>query len=243
MKKTISLLSVLLISSILFGQIEIQDDYQPGVILNGTTLYTGVPSAHLQIINKSGVTSAYNWKRTVLNTSINQALFSDQICDNNGCFNCTYFGTPPPPSFPTWASGGSDMITVLNNDSTKFQPKLSVPNGGTGDALIRYYVLDALNGDYPIDSIDIQYNTYLNIENTTNNYSVYPNPANSVLNISISENNTSITIFDIVGKNVAEMELVNGNNTLNIENLKPGVYFYSIKRNGEIMETEKLIVR
>jgi len=39
------------------------------------------------------------------------------------------------------------------------------------------------------------------------------------------------------------MELINGKNTLNIENLNPGVYFYSIKRNGNVIETKKLIVR
>ena len=74
-------------------------------------------------------------------------------------------------------------------------------------------------------------------------YSVYPNPAADVLNISVSENNTSISIYDIVGKNISEMKLVNGNNTLNIENLNAGVYFYSIKRNGIIIETKKLVIQ
>ena len=133
------------------------------------------------------------------------------------------------------------IIRKYNHFLFLFLPKFNVSNGGS--ALIRYYVLDGGNGNAIIDSVDVQFNSYLSIEDSKIDFSVYPNPAQDVLNISISENNTSISIFDIVGKNVSEMELINGNNTLNIESLKAGVYFYSIKRNGGIIETKKLIVR
>jgi len=231
MKRINLVLSILLTSSVLFGQVEIHDDHQPGVILNGTLLNSGIPNPHLQIVNKSGSSKDYSWKRTVLNTDVSP--LTDQICDRDVCFNITT---------TTWNSVNYS-ITVLNNDSTKFQPKLAIPDGSEASALIRYYVIESGNIDVIIDSVDIQYNTFLSLENTSVDFSVYPNPVNDILNISISENNTSIVLFDIVGKTVSEMELINGNNKLNIENLNPGVYFYSIKRNGNVIETKKLIVR
>jgi hypothetical protein len=221
----------MLTSTVIFGQVEIHNDYQPGIILNGTILNSGIPNPHLQIVNKSGSSKNYSWKRTVLNTDVTNLY--DQVCDNAVCFNINTV---------TWNSVNYS-ITILNNDSTKFQPKLAIPDESEASALIRYYVVESGNVDVIIDSVDIQYNTFLNIENTSIDFNVYPNPANNILNISISENNTFISLFDIVGKKVSEMELLNGNNTLNIENLNPGIYFYSIKRNGNIIETKKLVVQ
>jgi hypothetical protein len=232
MKKIYSLLSILLTSSVMFGQVEIHDDYTPGTNVNGTVVNVdgndALISAHLHIINKSGSSKNYRWSRTIINTNI--ATLSSQICDDDGCYVCS--GT-------TWV--GLSTMTVANDDSTSFLPKINTQGGGS--ALIRYYVLDGGNGDAVIDSVDVQFNSFLSVEASKIDFNVYPNPATSTLNISISENNTSISIFDIVGKNVSEMELLNGNNTLNIENLNPGVYFYSIKRNGNIIETKKLVVQ
>jgi len=131
---------------------------------------------------------------------------------------------------------------LINGDSLIFNPRIYTPTGG-GEFHFRYYILDSDNGDVMIDSVDVKFISFLSIENPTIDFSVYPNPANDVLNITISENNTSIVLFDVVGKNVSEMELINGNNTLNIENLDAGVYFYSIKRNGVSIETKQLIVK
>jgi len=232
MKKIYTILSVLLISSSLFAQVEITNDSDNSAIVNGSTVIVSgdeaLTSAHLHIKNISGSSIDFRWKRTVISTDITS--LSDQICDDDACFVCN--GT-------TWT--GSNILTVANSESTTFLPKIYTNNGG--NAHLRYYVLDGGNNDAIIDSVDVKFTTFVSLSDNKVDFSVYPNPVNNVLNVSISENNTSISIFDIVGKNVAEMNLVNGKNTLNIENLNPGVYFYSIKRNGNVIETKKLIVK
>jgi len=115
-------------------------------------------------------------------------------------------------------------------------------NNTDAHVLNRYYVIDNDNNEI-IDSVDVQINAFLEVKNETINFNVYPNPVNDVLNISISENNTSISIYDVIGKTVSEMELINGNNILNIEILNAGVYFYSIKRNGVSIETKQLVIK
>ncbi len=148
------------------------------------------------------------------------------------------------------ASSVSPQNPYTSGDSWAFSTTLSVDalkpyyisNGIEGVSKYRYYILDN-DSAVKRDSVDVTFTNVLSTKEEVINFSVYPNPVIDVLNISISENNTSISIFDIVGKNVSEMELVNGNNTMNIENLNPGVYFYSIKRNGNVIETKKLVVR
>jgi len=233
MKKIYTLLSIMLTSSVMFAQVDILNDEAPGTTVNGTTInvdgYEPLTTAHLKVVNKSGASIDYRWRRTIINSTFTS--MSDQLCDDVGC----YVGAGI-----TWTSLAT--LTRAHLDTTVFLPKINTYNGGS--ALIRYYILDSGNGDAIIDSVDIQFNSFVGIEtNEKVDFSVYPNPANNVLNIQISDYNTSITIFDIVGKNVATMKLENGKNILNIESLNSGVYFYSIKKNGQLIETKKLIVK
>ena len=217
----------------MFGQVTITNDDDAGAVVNGDTVfvnaYETLTEVHLSVENISGASIDYKWRRTILNT--NFATVSDQLCDDDICYPCS--GT-------TWVTA-SVALTRANGASTIFKPRISSANAG--EIHMRYYMLDGGNGDALIDSVDVKVTSFLSVEKSAIDFSVYPNPANDELNISISENNTSISIFDIVGKNVSQMNLVNGNNTLNIENLNAGVYFYSIKRNGNVIETKKLVVR
>lgn len=163
----------------------------------------------------------------------------DYLCFGNGVTGECYSENAVSPNDPYICPDYYEFPATVVPDAFKSAYK---PNGIQGTSKYRYYFVDN-NTQIKRDSIDVTYTNTLSAEENNIDFSVYPNPVNDVLNISISENNTSISIFDIVGKNVSNMSLVNGKNSLNIENLNPGVYFYSIKRNGNIIETKKLIVR
>ncbi|MCB9364694.1 MAG: T9SS type A sorting domain-containing protein [Flavobacteriales bacterium] len=74
----------------------------------------------------------------------------------------------------------------------------------------------------------------------------YPNPAsnNVTIDYSISKNG-SLIMHDLVGKEVARYSLVKNANKLNINvnNLKSGVYFYSVMIDNKVLKTERLIVK
>ena len=67
-------------------------------------------------------------------------------------------------------------------------------------------------------------------------FNIYPNPATDILNIQSKENlpeNTSLTIFDISGKQVFSRRAENSNiNQINVSNLSSGVYILQIKGNN-----------
>ncbi len=113
-----------------------------------------------------------------------------------------------------------------------------------GTAKFRYYFVD--DNDVAVDSIDVVYSMFLSVKpQQPVDISIYPNPANEVLNILMqnSTSNYSVSIFNLVGKEVSHIDLVNGKNQLNVSELTPGVYFYSIKNNSDILETKKLIIK
>lgn len=77
---------------------------------------------------------------------------------------------------------------------------------------------------------------------------VYPNPAVSQINVKIStnENNLSITLKDIVGKTVWQLQNVSAAKvaatTINLSNFKGGIYFLTVSGPSGMIKTEKIII-
>ena len=77
----------------------------------------------------------------------------------------------------------------------------------------------------------------------------YPNPAINVLTIGYfidgEFDKASIDVYDVFGQKVAFKELNSGKGEveLSVENLGSGVYFYSIKVDGQSVRTERVVVR
>ena len=71
--------------------------------------------------------------------------------------------------------------------------------------------------------------------------SFYPNPANSILNLEISENAASqCQIYNSNGQLISTYLLKQGNNTINVSNLIAGLYIIKIQTQKETI-TSKLI--
>ncbi len=80
-----------------------------------------------------------------------------------------------------------------------------------------------------------------------NNFNLMPNPAINNVTVSFGFNyfgNTSFTIYDILGNEVIASELNGtfGSKTFNTSKLQAGVYFYSIKANGDVLKTARLVI-
>lgn len=76
-----------------------------------------------------------------------------------------------------------------------------------------------------------------------NNFTLYPNPAKSIINIQMKTlvGDGQIIVTDIYGKQVKLQSLSMGNNQVNISSLNKGMYFVSIVTN-EGKQTQKLVV-
>ncbi|MDD3686716.1 MAG: T9SS type A sorting domain-containing protein [Bacteroidales bacterium] len=74
----------------------------------------------------------------------------------------------------------------------------------------------------------------VNVENNVvSNISIFPNPANDVLNVANAEN-ANITIVDMIGNVVATVDNASANQSINISNLANGTYF--VRVNGEVFK-------
>lgn len=79
----------------------------------------------------------------------------------------------------------------------------------------------------------------------SSNMMVFPNPANSTIQISLqntSETIASVNITDVLGKNISTLKATTGNQmSVDVANLSQGVYFVEIITQNGLKQTKKLI--
>lgn len=73
-----------------------------------------------------------------------------------------------------------------------------------------------------------------------NELSVYPNPANNVLNIANAEGIDKVEISNILGQSVMKLDITENNQSVNISSLKKGVYIVSLFDNAKRVKTIKI---
>ncbi|EAQ43011.1 T9SS type A sorting domain-containing protein [Polaribacter sp. MED152] len=71
------------------------------------------------------------------------------------------------------------------------------------------------------------------------NLTVYPNPANSFVNISSSENISGVEVYNVIGKRVLQVTNV-VNNSIDVSSLSKGMYILKIA-SGDSVATKKII--
>ena len=128
---------------------------------------------------------------------------------------------------------GSNTLTVSIEDDTNF---LDIDNHSMGSHV------------YTIEWI-INYSTLgiENIDSKTNKYnmSLYPNPANDILNLKFESEipkNLSVQIISMDGKSVKSIEINRfGNTQMNISNLSTGIYLTNFYSGNTLISSKRLV--
>ena len=103
-----------------------------------------------------------------------------------------------------------------------------------------YYFVVSSTGEYTIDirlASDVEDGETIN--EFSNTFNIYPNPATSVVFVE-SELTATASIIDMLGRSVKEVEFT-GNTAINIEDLNQGIYFICIQE-GNNRHVQKLFI-
>ena len=74
--------------------------------------------------------------------------------------------------------------------------------------------------------------------------SIYPNPTNGIVNISLTaelSKSSTLEIYDAIGKLVVKQNLVSEMNSINISNLNNGIYTFKVLNNSNLVKIGKLV--
>ena len=92
--------------------------------------------------------------------------------------------------------------------------------------------------------VTVTVNTCTEIDElVANGVIIYPNPTNGIINITLSSEltkNSTLEIYDAIGKLIVTEVLSNELNTLNISNLSNGIYSFRVMNNNTMVKFGKL---
>jgi hypothetical protein len=93
-----------------------------------------------------------------------------------------------------------------------------------------------------LDDIEIVALPPIGIKETanTNTIAIFPNPSNGVFTVKAIDN-SSITVYSVIGENVYSANLVKGNNAVDLSNMAPGTYIVKIKAGNETT-TKRVVI-
>lgn len=136
-------------------------------------------------------------------------------------------------------------IIIENIGWTGFMFPLSTladpPYGGA----LRCFQNDSI-GLYKLSTVDCDYLTGIESINNSNNISIYPNPANEVLNISILKDvdftNTTVSFVDVAGRQVLNQQINSFETTIQINHLPNGIYLLNIRFSNETSTFKKITI-
>lgn len=94
-------------------------------------------------------------------------------------------------------------------------------------------------------SMVIQGDGINDISGHTSYFEITPNPINENSRIQIIGNSRiiyTVSVLNILGQTVKNIEIINQEAWFTKENLKPGIYFVQLKNEDQIVETKKIVV-
>ena len=100
-----------------------------------------------------------------------------------------------------------------------------------------------INVDVKVDDEGNEDDTTSVVGNYENRFNIHPNPATTTISIEGGLNdNAQVSIIDLTGRCVKEVEISGAVSTINIEDVESGIYFISVKQNDNNF-VEKLVVK
>jgi len=160
------------------------------------------------------------------------------ICDNNNCITFT----------DLWPSGSNrtSLGYAAHTTNGDYHLQISLPTGATtGTYYITAKLVNATTGaDSTTATWAITYSplSVPGVGKTSTDISLYPNPANSEINVVYDANDDvkTIAVYNIIGKVMSVYRVTGNSANLNLENIPTGIYFVRLMNTqGDVVATRK----
>jgi len=123
------------------------------------------------------------------------------------------------------------------------------PAGQSGVSTIRYVIQNIADAN-DTASITVNFNATLTSINEINTVAklnaIFPNPANNnvTVNYALNQGQASIEVKNLLGQvqKITPITAGSKSTNLNVSDLPSGIYFVSLKSNGNIIDTKRLVV-
>lgn len=162
---------------------------------------------------------------TVTNFSFTPANFTANVGDTVMWMWSAGSHTTTSLTVPT---GAATWSNPMNSTNTMFMYIITKAGNYTYWCAIH---TSSMEGSFTVNPAGIP-----TVSNTPKNaITVFPNPANGVLNIHLGNTtgNDELIISDLLGRQMLKQSPASTDNTIDVSTWRKGIYFYDLRRNGE----------
>nr|WP_298994562.1 T9SS type A sorting domain-containing protein [uncultured Polaribacter sp.] len=134
-------------------------------------------------------------------------------------------------------TNGIDISNPINNQTEvqNWQSKDFVLNGDRQSIKEFLITVAGKTSKYYLDNVYMYVAGTASVDNNTLlGFSMYPNPANNVLNISAKETIKNADIFNVLGKKVMSVNINKANGSIDVSSLSSGIYLIKYNVNDKV---------
>lgn len=192
------------------------------------------------------VIALYSNVENIANTNKNVKLRLDftlaeghtySLCFGESCF--------PPENGNVWDKLQEPEVITPGDTVAPAGLALDIyPNGVKGYSKVKvtYYIAGSPSDNATFDAEFFAGVSGIN-DSEPYTVSLFPNPATNAININLkSASEISFYLYDMLGNVVREMNLNEGSNVIDVNNLPNGEYFYSLKSGLNSLNTSKSLI-
>ncbi len=199
----------------------------------GNTSTEVVTPSALSVYTVTGSTSGCSNTATVSvdvtpNPTVTAVASQTLLCDDGSTGSSLLTATSNASSY-LWSDGAMTMTTSVTPTVTTVYTVTATEMGCSTDAFV---------------TVNVSNCTGVKNAASSNGISVYPNPTNGIVNVSIStelNGNTTIEIYDALGKLVITEKLTKEITSVNTTKLEDGIYMFKIINNTQAVKVGRLI--
>ena len=146
---------------------------------------------------------------------------------------------------------GSDLETVPEQGSWweptdcadwSLDNEINLSNYDGLEIMLRFVAINDFGNNFYLDNINIEANSLVvNEDHNQRKFSLFPNPTSGKLEVRGLSENTNLTITNILGVVVRELNLKSRNSTIDLSDLDSGIYFISDNDDGNTHFVKKVI--
>ena len=177
--------------------------------------------------------------RNITNNDMAVVIEKEIVEDMEGAMNTFCFGNCYGPE--TFISPSVGVAAQsLNEDDLSFHVIFEQP----GCVIMKYYAYPEVNPDDKVSIVVKFVYDPTSVSETFTMGAAYPNPASTVVRFDVNcEGIASVALYNLLGQEVMTQDVENGQVVLSVADLNEGIYFCNLKVNGQVVKTEKFIVK
>lgn len=186
--------------------------------------------------NETNVTLTFDFMASytyITSTDVNEQynLIIYASTDNGNTFSSTpvYNMRDDQGVFTSW----EQTTATVDLSSLAGQPNVQL--------MFNYY--GTYGAELHIDNIHIEGGVGINDNDNDNNVSIYPNPANNVINVNASSNINTVEVFNMMGQKVAAFDANNTTANINVSALANGIYTMRITTENGVYNQKITVAR